>query len=178
MKNLTQPALSWLLVAGLALAPALTVSAAGADAAKAEVTYQRPESFTDVRDSNFESQRGRDQMLDALREHIEKRAAVALPAGYTLEVVVNDLDLAGDYEPWRTKFTDVRIVRDIYPPRIRLEYTLKDGDGQVVANAKRDLVDTAFLQTLAMDRHDTLRYEKALIDTWIGQDVRRAVPAS
>ncbi|HEY0965938.1 MAG TPA: DUF3016 domain-containing protein [Opitutaceae bacterium] len=178
MKTLTHSPLSWLATAGLVLVSALTVSAAGADTARAEVTYEQPEKFTDVRDGDFESQRGRDHTLDLLRKHIEKRAASTLPAGYTLAVVVSDLDLAGDYEPWRTKFTDVRIVRDIYPPRISLEYTLKDGAGQVVANAKRELTDMAFLQTLAIDRTDTLRFEKALIDTWIRQDIRRALPAS
>lgn len=165
----------WLVVAGLAVVPALTLSAVAQDQARVAVTYAQPEKFTDIRDGSFESARGRQYTLDQLRQHIEKRAATTLPAGYTLVVVVNDVDLAGDYEPWRTKLSDVRVVRDIYPPRISLQYTLTDAAGRVVAESKSELRDSAFLQTLTTDRNDTLRFEKALIDSWLRTDVRRAV---
>lgn len=178
MNSLIRPSVSWLAMAGIALTSALSLSAAGDASARAEVTYHEPDRFTDLRDRDFETQRGRQSTLDQLREHIEKRAASSLPAGYTLTVVVSDVDLAGDYEPWRTKLADVRVVRDIYPPRISLEYTVKDAAGQVLDTAKRELTDMAFLHTLTIDRNDTLRHEKALIDTWMRRDIRRAVPAS
>ncbi len=171
---MTQNPLRWLVVAGLAVMPALTLSAGAQGQARVAVTYQQPEKFTDIRDGNFESDRGRQHTLDQLRQHIEKRGATTLPAGYTLVVVVTDVDLAGDYEPWRTKLSDVRVVRNIYPPRISLQYTLTDAAGRVVAESSRELRDAAFLQALAIDRSDTLRFEKALIDSWLHTDVRRA----
>lgn len=178
MKLHTRKPLLWLLAASCVLASGSFLSAAGGDTTRTRVTYEEPDTFTDLRDGDFESQRGRQHTLDELSRHIEKRAASVLPEGYTLSVVVSDIDLAGDYEPWRTKFTNVRIVRDIYPPRISLTYTLRDAEGQVVSEAQRDLKDTAFLQTLTIDRNDTLRFEKALIDAWIRTDIRRAASAS
>lgn len=178
MITLPRTAGSWLTAAGLALASTLNLQAAVESGARAEVTYQRPESFTDLRDSDFESPRGRQHTLDQLRQHIARRTASALPTGYTLAVVVSDVDLAGDYEPWLTKLTDVRIVRAVYPPRIRLHYTVTDAKGQVLETAERTLTDAAFLHTLAIDRNDTLRHEKALIDAWIRRDIRRMAPAS
>ena len=178
MNTLARFSRSWLAASGLALAATLTSAAAGETSARTQVIYHQPETFTDLRDNDFESARGRQYTLDQLRAHIEKRADSALPAGYTLSVVVSDVDLAGDYEPWVTKWADVRVVRAIYPPRINLEYTIRDARGEVFAMAKRDLTDSAFLHTLMIDRSDTLRHEKALIDSWIRRDIRRAVPAS
>lgn len=178
MKTLQPLSRSLLAACGLALAATLTPATAGETAARTQVIYHQPETFTDLRDNDFESERGRQATLDQLRAHIQKRADSALPAGYTLSVVVSDVDLAGDYEPFVTKWADVRVVRAIYPPRINLEYTIKDARGEVLAMAKRDLTDSTFLYTLMIDRNDTLRHEKALIDSWIRRDIRRAVPAS
>jgi len=166
MKTHTFKTLAWLLAAG-ALAPALTSSAAPA---QAEVTYHEPEKFTDLRNDGFESERLRTQVLTQLREHIEQRASALLPEGYTLAVTVHDIDLAGDFELWRSSLRHVRIVRDRYPPRIELEYTLRDAAGQVVAEARRALSDPAFLQTVNPLRQDTLRHEKELLDTWMQRD--------
>ena len=105
----------------------------------------QPETFSDLRDDDFESQRGRQHTLNPWRAQIEKRADSALPAGYTLSVVVSDVDLAGDDEPWVVKWADVRVVRAIYPPRINFEYTIKNASGRVLARAKRDPTDSAFL---------------------------------
>ena len=138
----------------------------------------QPETFSDLRDDDFESQRGRQHTLNPWRAQIEKRAYSALPAGDTLSVVVSDVDLAGDYEPWVVNWADVRVVRAIHPPRINLECTIKNASGRVLARAKRDLTDSAFLPTLMIDCNDTLRPEKALIDSWIRRDIRRAVPGS
>ena len=39
------------------------------------------------------------------------------------EIRVTEVDLAGDFEPWRgPQFQDVRIVKDLYPPRVNLEF--------------------------------------------------------
>lgn len=156
-------------------ASAVPAFAAGETAASpVTVTFQDPERFTDVRDGEFETERGRDYTLDQLRKYIERRAGAVLPAGYTLKIVVSDVDLAGDYEPWHFPLRDVRIVRDLYPPRIQFSYTVTDASGRVVSEASRTLTDLAFLQTIMPDRNDTLRFEKALIDSWTRVELKRA----
>lgn len=166
MKTQTLKTLAWLLAAG-ALAPAVT---AGAAPAQAEVTYHEPEKFTDLRNDGLESERLRALILTQLREHIEQRASAQLPEGYTLAVTIHNIDLAGDFEPWRNSLHNVRIVRDRYPPRIDLEYTLRDATGRVVAAARHALSDPAFLQTANPLRQDMLRHEKDLLDAWMRHD--------
>ena len=86
--------------------------------------------------------------------------------GEQLDITVTDIDLAGDYEPWRNLNQDVRIVRDIYPPRMRLYFTLRDSQGNVVSEGERRLSDLGFLQGSGLLDTDPLRYEKRMIDSW------------
>lgn len=145
-----------------------------AEATRAEVTYVDPEKFTDVRDSYTTTDSGRDAVLDQLREHFNDQAKRFLPDGYKLFVSVNDIDMAGDYEPWRgPRWDDVRVVKDIYPPRISLSYRVTDPSGTVVKEGKRDLRDLAFMMKISAGfRDDLLRHEKALLDDWFRDEFR------
>ncbi len=50
---------------------------------------------------------------------------------------MTDLDLAGEFEPWRgPQFEHTRFMREAYPPRIDLEFTLKDARRRVVAGGQ------------------------------------------
>ena len=41
-----------------------------------------------------------------------------VPEGDKLTITFTDIDLAGDFEPWRgPQWDEVRIVKAIYPPR-------------------------------------------------------------
>ena len=143
-------------------------------AEKTEVTFSHPEKFADVRDAYMESEKGRDGLLGELKDYIVQRAKNYLPAGETLSITVTDVDLAGDFEPWRGPQTaDVRIVKDVYPPKIDLEFKVTDSAGAVVKEGKRQLRDLAFMMKLSINRDDNLRFEKALIDDWLRSDFKR-----
>ena len=90
-------------------------------------------------------------------------------AGFT----ITDIDRAGRYEPIvRNGMEDVRIVKDIYPPRMTLNFVVKGADGQVVAEGERKLVDHAFLMGTQINNNDHLRYEKRLIDDWLRREFK------
>jgi hypothetical protein len=143
--------------------------------ARIQVEYVDPEKFTDVKDDYFGSEKGRDSYLDQLKEYIVQRANRRLPAGQTLTVSISDIDMAGDFEPWRgPRFNDVRIVKDIYPPRIDLSYKVTDASGKVVSEGKRELRDLSFMMNLSIDRQDPLRHEKNLLDDWMRRDLPKS----
>jgi hypothetical protein len=137
-------------------------------APRVDVVYVNPEKFTDVSDSYYFRDQGRDEHLSDLKGHIEKRANKYIPAGQHLALHITDVKLAGSFEPWRgPNFDDIRIVKDIYPPRINLEFKLTDANGKVLKEGKRNLTDINFLSTINMYfPDDTLRYEKQLLDDW------------
>jgi hypothetical protein len=166
-----------LIVSLLGLAPAISSPAAAPVPAdvRAEVLFFEPEKFTDLKDSHMSDDVHRTTYLDQLRDHIIERARYHVPPGYRLAVTFTDIDMAGDFEPWRgPRFDDIRIIKDIYPPRINLTYRLVDAEGNVVKEGKRELRDLGFQMKITMaSNNDTLRHEKALLDDWLRADFPR-----
>jgi hypothetical protein len=164
------------LVLALGVAGAVRALDAVKGPATVEVIFYEPEKFTDVRDGYMGSDKGREATLDTLKDYLTGRAVRGLTAGQKLAITVTDVDLAGDFEPWRgSQWGDVRIVKDIYPPRLTLVFRLTDADGTVLKEGKRDLRDLAFMIKMTMGfRDDPLRHEKALLDDWLGADFRPA----
>lgn len=147
------------------------------------VSWSDPSTFSEVKQSRnrFEAERG--NWVQQLAEYVRSRAAKSLAPGQTLQVTLLDIKRAGDYEPWRGPgASDVRILRDIYPPRISLQYELKGSNGQVLDSGQADLRNTGYLQTSPrlQSSTDPLRYEKGLIDDWVrrltAQQPGRALP--
>jgi len=158
------------LISGCAGLPAASTPVATSAAARIQVTYARPENFSENRQFGPQDRYNRVDYLDALREHLIERAAQWLPAGLRLQVTITDIKLAGAYEPWRGSRLDrVRIMKDIYPPRIDLDFKLTDRSGAVLREGSRKLRNLAYLQGDAgrIGDSDPLRYDKALLDAWL-----------
>jgi hypothetical protein len=158
-----------LVVAAMFLATCQALAQQAPD--RVQVRYFQPENFTDAgRYRGGEA--SREHNLAALARHIERRAIRLLPKGRRLVVSVTNIDLAGGYEPWRRNLGDIRIVRDVYPPRIDLSFQLTDAEGRVLKEGGRRLRDLAFQVSGAAYRDDPLRYEKALIDAWTERELQ------
>ncbi len=140
---------------------------------KTEVVFFERQNFTDARDSYMGSDSGRDGNLDMIKEYLVKRATRYLAPGQKLTITITNVDLAGEFEPWRgPQFDDVRIVKDIYPPRIDLTFKVTDAEGKVLAEGKRVLRDPTFMMRLTMAfQDDPLRHEKAMLDDWMSEDL-------
>ena len=141
-----------------------------------DVNFEAPDQFTDM-GRMYASGRGADPgYLEELRQHIQRVGSDRLPAGYSLSLTITDVDMAGQFEPERgPQFTDIRMVRSIYPPRIRLNYRLTDPNGAVRSEGERRLSDQSFdWKVTPVDRQDPLRHEKALIDDFLSDIAREA----
>jgi|EndMetStandDraft_4_1072995.scaffolds.fasta_scaffold790040_1 hypothetical protein len=166
-----------LLVLALATAGVGLVQAADKKAKEpspVDVTFVDRDKFTDARDGYMGTDRGRDDVLERLKDHLTEKGAKVLQAGQKLAISITEVDLAGEFEPWRgSQWSDVRIVKEIYPPRINLTYKLTAADGSVVKEGKRELRDTAFMMKITGGfRDDSLRYEKEMLDDWLREDIR------
>ena len=160
-------ALGLVLLAGMAFA-------AGAEQAaptRVNVSWPEPASLSEVKEAHGRGwQRGEAWLVD-LRKHLVRQADRVLPTGERLDVTFTDVKLAGSFEPWHgPRFDDVRIVKDIYPPRIDLRFTLTSADGHVVADGERTLRDPGFLTRSIANTSDPLRYEKRLLNDWVRRE--------
>jgi hypothetical protein len=144
-------------------------------APRIEVSFLNPEDFTDAADGQRGSDYGRDANLAELKAHLERKANSYIPAGQKLEVTITDVDLAGEIEPWRSpQAHDIRIIKDIYSPRIDLSYKLVDtATGAAIKEGTNKLRDLTFNMNIHINRNDPRLYEKALLDDWLRNEFGR-----
>ena len=155
-----------LCVASLALVSVMARASALPD--NVSVHYKDPQHFTEAKRSFGMHRVHANDYLQPLKAYIDQRASRVLAPGQRLDIEVTDVDLAGEYEPWRgPRMDDVRIIKDIYPPRIDLDFTLYGADGKVLRQGHRTLRDLSFLSHNFVADQDSLRYEKSLIDQWL-----------
>jgi hypothetical protein len=111
-------------------------------------------------------------MFEELTKALDKASAKALKGKEKLELVVTDVDLAGDLRPTfgQASTSDIRIVKDIYPPRINFSYRVLDGD-QVIMVGSEKLRDMRFMDRISNIDNSSFRYEKALLSDWFENTV-------
>lgn len=155
----------------------VVVCAAAAPSAKplpdrVQVSWAPTERLSEVKDNQI----GRgwlrpEEWQRSLSEYLRKRADIVLPEGQRLEVTIDDIKLAGAYEPWRgPDLQDVRIMKDVYPPRVDLHYRLLAADGTSIREGDNKLRDMGYLQRTLPFSNDPLRYDKRLIDDWLRKE--------
>ena len=143
------------------------------------VEWTDPAEFTEIRNSSNRWEARRGDWVRQLAGHLAESAGNQLAVGERLDVRFTDIRRAGDYEPWRGAQMDhVRIMRDIHWPRMTLEFSHFDATGNLLAQGERSLADPSYLSSSARARsHDPLRYEKAMIDRWLRQELGNAPAA-
>lgn len=142
---------------------------------RVEVTFVQAENFTDCKDEYSDSGRAREHILAEIQGVFEKLAPRYVTEGQRLEIKVTNIDLAGDFEPWRSLgHHDIRYMRDIYPPRMELEFRLIDADGRVIREGKRKLLQAGYMLSMAYPTWDPLRYDKEMLRDWMGREFKRS----
>ena len=114
--------------------------------------------------------------MKTLGDYMRIRADRVLPAGQQLQITIDDITLAGSFEPWRSPvLDDIRFIKDIYPPRLKLHYKLMASDGSTLRESGEvRLIDMAFLQHTGLPTEtDLLRYDKRQIDDWLKKEFRQ-----
>jgi hypothetical protein len=162
---------------GIAFCLAMMASAASAfaDASRVKVTWAPFDTLSEVKQNQMH--RGwlkPEQWTKELGNYLSEHADAQLPPGQRLDVTIDDIKLAGDYEPWRgPDAQDIRFMKDIYPPRIDLHYRLIGADGKTLRESGARLRDLSYLQDYVVPNDtDPLRYDKHMIDRWIRQEFR------
>ncbi len=165
----------------LLLVGGTSASAARADTDTAahppvQVTYANPANFTENRVYGNEDHYNDLAYLGPLKAFIIKRATPMLSPGQHLRITITDIKLAGAYEPWLGPDWDrVRIMRDIYPPSIDLEFTWTGKNGAILRQGTRKLRDMGYLDSGSARWNDSgpLQYDKALLGNWLRRGLSR-----
>jgi hypothetical protein len=147
----------------LALFTLVSVSSV-ASAATSEVTWTDYEKYTDIRSGNESRKHFRERTFYNFEKHFTKLAK-KLPEDQVLKINVTNVDLAGDTNAGG--IDQLRIVKDIYFPRMNFTYQLLNSDGSEVSAAKVALKNMSFMMGGNLRyRNDSLGYEKYMLDDW------------
>lgn len=146
---------------------------ASTGAAEIKVSWQTPEKFTDIRPGSGTKKAYQKKVITAF-DKIWADFAGKLPAGYSLEILVTDLDLAGDVEPLfningaARSSNDIRVVKDIYFPRMTLDYVLYDSAKTEVGRATAvKIKDMGFMQSGNIGlKNREFAYEQRMLEKW------------
>lgn len=135
-----------------------------ANAATSEVTWKDYEKYRDIHPGEGNRKAFRESTFHNFEKHFTKLAE-NLPEGQVLKIVVTDVDLAGDTNA--AGIRRVRIVKEIYFPRMNFSYELVNADGSVVISDEVELKDMSFMTTSRLKyRNDSIGYEKKMLDDW------------
>ncbi|HSE13918.1 MAG TPA: DUF3016 domain-containing protein [Rudaea sp.] len=140
---------------------------------RVQVAWAPPETLSEVRDNpmkygNLPSA----EWMKLLGDYLRTRADRILPPGQQLHVTITDIALAGAFEPWHDPAADdVRYMKDVYPPRLKLHYRLMASDGSTLQEKDVKLVDLGYLQHTGLPTDtDPLRYDKRQISDWLNHE--------
>ncbi|SQH74949.1 conserved exported protein of unknown function [Shewanella benthica] len=136
-----------------------------------KITWQDPKNFRDVKAVSDIQSRYEARTFATLTKGLDKAARKILKPEQKLELIVTDLDLAGDVRPtFGATMNDIRLVKDIYPPRITFSYSVLEGD-KVVMVGNEKLTDMNFMHNIGRMNDKPLRYENKLLADWMKKTV-------
>jgi hypothetical protein len=86
------------------------------------VSWGDPAQFTEVRYSTNPTLASEGDWVVELADYVSAKTARAVPAGDKVDVQILDIQRAGQFEWSYGAARDLRVLRDIYPPRIELRF--------------------------------------------------------
>lgn len=158
----------------LALAAITTLFiCSAAQAGIAEVQWENPKDFRDIRPGNESRKHFQQRTFKSFEKHFDKLAK-QLPEGYQLKLKVTDVDLAGNIEYGHAQ--PIRVVKQIAIPRIDFEYQLTNGKGETLQEDTIKLKDMNFLNHINRYKsRDSYAYEKLMLDKWFNEAMKEHI---
>ena len=165
----THQAILSLILTGTLLLPFATLTAKSV-----EIAWENPDSYRNVTHTYMGSDRERDSILRELKAAFEQKALTRIPENSTLEISFTQVELAGQFEPWRGhRYHDIRVVRDIYPARLHFTWRLLDEDSGEIRSGEERLTSMGVTQRVptTLDR-DSYPYVKEIYNRWVERTFR------
>jgi hypothetical protein len=130
-----------------------------------KIKWQEPQSDVDVKGANESDKRFQKRVFRRLEQHLNQLAE-DLPQGITLELLVSNVNLAGDVRYNFAMNQEIRLVEHIYWPMMAFQYKVKSGDSVVLEDEVK-IKDMAFMDRIMLgSRRDFLSYEKRMLKDW------------
>ncbi len=132
-----------------------------------KIVWQNPKDFRDIESSGDIQSRYEQHLFETLTANMNKAAANILKPNQKLEITVTDVDLAGDMRPtFGATANDLRVVKDLYPPRMTFSYQVFENDKVIVAGEEK-LTDMGFMTNFKSLSDKPFMYETQMLNDWL-----------
>ncbi len=147
-------------------------------AATSEITWTDHKKYRDIHPGNESRKHFRERTFKQFEKHFAKLAE-KLPEGQILKINVTDVDLAGATYIGGTYIggiNQLRIIKDLYFPRMNFSYELVNVDGSIVTSDEIVLKDMNFMMAASLKyRNRSLGYEKKMLDDWFAETFEKHI---
>ncbi|MDP2560847.1 DUF3016 domain-containing protein [Psychrobium sp. 1_MG-2023] len=159
---------SWLIFGTYAQA----TTANKVDVSAVKVQWKNVDKFRDIDAASGIQKRFEKRVMNNLDEYLKQELSKYLKRGQQASVTVYNLDLAGDVRPVIGQGGNIRIIQDIYPPMIDIEYVIKGPKDQVVAKQRKRVRDIGFnMNAKLAGSTEALAYEKRMLKRWLRESL-------
>lgn len=142
------------------------------------IEWLDPAKYTDIKASSELQSRFQQRVFDTLTANLAQQVTPMLESNEKLELVVTNVDLAGDIRPtFGATLNDIRIVSNLYPPRITFTYKVIKGNQTMLAGSEK-LQDLGFLDGIQPIIDRPFMYESGLLTTWFNKTVAPVLQGS
>ncbi|WP_299491339.1 DUF3016 domain-containing protein [uncultured Shewanella sp.] len=141
------------------------------------IEWDSPQDYTDVKSVSGKQAAYEKRVFKALTDNLAKVAQQTLSPDLRLELIVTNLDLAGDVQStFGATPNDIRVVKPVFPPKIAFSYSVLEGD-KVIMVGDEKLTDLNFMHGLKKPNEKSLSYENALLKSWLLTKVEPHLPS-
>lgn len=136
-----------------------------------KITWQDPKKYTDIVATSELQSRFEKQIFTTLTADLNILASKVLKPGEMLVMKVTNVDLAGDVRPtFGETSNNIRVVKDVYPPRIAFSYKVMQGN-RVVMSGQEKLQDMFFMGGIQPLTEKPFMYEANLLKHWFNKSI-------
>ncbi|MCU7962223.1 DUF3016 domain-containing protein [Shewanella sp. SW32] len=136
-----------------------------------KIIWQSPKDYRDIKSSGELQSRYEKRLFETLTENINKEAAKILKQNQKLKMTITDVDLAGDMRPtFGATANDLRIIKDIYPPRMTFSYQVMENDKVIIAGDEK-LSDMGFMGGIQSLNDKPFMYETKMLTEWLKKTI-------
>jgi hypothetical protein len=158
----------------LALVALFVAMAPAAAFADVKVNFVNPERYTDANLRHSYGKSAKEPTMREIEKYLSRLGDAHLAPGDKLTIDVIDIDLAGRFEPWQFNYQDVRFMREITWPAIKLRYSFERANGAPI-DGEDTVTDKGYLTFLSTrDTIDIMPHEKAMLERWFRMRFARA----
>lgn len=134
--------------------------------AEVKVNFINPDKYTDANLRQRYGKSARDIALHEIEMFLGRMGETYLASGDKLTIEILDVDLAGRFEPWQFDYRDVRFMREITWPEIKLRFRLERASGTPLSG-EETVADRSYLTfSSTRDAIDIMPFEKAMLQRW------------